>query len=118
MTRLAARSGRWASRPVVAGQVARRPTSCTSINNDTLVLVHARVLPTSSSKGVTDYIDADVGDPGKILQDAARTRDLTQPVALIMLGIAGNHGQRRRHRRGAFDRGPGSRLPYRPAATW
>jgi hypothetical protein len=38
----------------------------------------------------TDYIDADVNDPSKILHEAAGTLDFTQPVALMLLGILGN----------------------------
>jgi hypothetical protein len=60
------------------------------VDNDPLVLVHARALLTSSPEGVTDYIDADVHDPGKILQAAAQTLDFTQPIALMMLGILGH----------------------------
>ncbi|MEV6118356.1 SAM-dependent methyltransferase [Streptomyces sp. NPDC052109] len=57
------------------------------VDNDPIVLVHARSLLTSSPEGVTDYIDADVHDPEAILQRAAETLDLTRPVALMMLGI-------------------------------
>jgi len=60
------------------------------VDNDPMVLVHARALLTSTAEGVTDYIDADVRDPGKILQAAASTLDFTQPVALMLLGILGN----------------------------
>ncbi|WP_433306617.1 SAM-dependent methyltransferase [Actinoplanes sp. CA-030573] len=60
------------------------------VDNDPLVLVHARALLTSSREGVTDYVDADVHDPGKILRAAATTLDFAQPVALMMLGILGN----------------------------
>jgi S-adenosyl methyltransferase len=59
------------------------------VDNDPLVLVHARALLTSSPEGATDYIDADVRDPDTILREAARTLDFTQPIALIMLGILG-----------------------------
>ncbi|WP_225095147.1 SAM-dependent methyltransferase [Streptomyces sp. CoH27] len=57
------------------------------VDNDPVVLVHARSLLTSSPEGVTDYLDADVHDPDTILQRAADTLDLTRPVALMMLGI-------------------------------
>jgi hypothetical protein len=57
---------------------------------DPLVLVHARALLTSSPAGVTEYIDADVRDPDKVLRAAAKTLDFTQPIALMMLGILGN----------------------------
>jgi O-methyltransferase involved in polyketide biosynthesis len=60
------------------------------VDNDPLVLVHARALLTSTPEGATDYVDADVHDPDQILQAAARTLDFTQPVALMMLGILGN----------------------------
>jgi O-methyltransferase involved in polyketide biosynthesis len=57
------------------------------IDNDPLVLVHARALLTSTPQGVTDYVEADLHDPDKILQEAARTLDFTQPVALTLLGV-------------------------------
>jgi O-methyltransferase involved in polyketide biosynthesis len=60
------------------------------VDNDPLVLAHARALLTSSSQGVCDYVDADVRDPDTILAAAATTLDFTRPVALTMLGILGN----------------------------
>jgi hypothetical protein len=62
------------------------------VDNDPLVLVHARALLTSSPAGATDYLDADVHDPDTILRGAGRTLDFTQPVALMLLGILGNVG--------------------------
>jgi hypothetical protein len=59
------------------------------VDNDPLVLVHARALLTSDPEGATDYIDADVRDPDKILREAASTLDFTQPIALVMLGLLG-----------------------------
>ena len=56
-------------------------------DNDPLVLAHARALLTSSPEGVTDYIDADLRDPGKILQEAARTLDFSKPVAITLIAI-------------------------------
>jgi hypothetical protein len=60
------------------------------VDNDPLVLAHARALLTSSPAGATDYIDASVQDPERILHEAARTLDFSRPVALTMLGILGN----------------------------
>jgi len=60
------------------------------VDNDPLVLVHARALLTSSPQGVTSYVDADVRDPDRILHEAAQTLDFSEPVALMMLGILGN----------------------------
>ncbi|MTE19777.1 SAM-dependent methyltransferase [Streptomyces sp. TRM43335] len=59
------------------------------VDNDPLVLVHARALLTSSPEGACDYIDADVRDPDRILAEAARTLDLSRPVGLMLMGILG-----------------------------
>ena len=59
------------------------------VDNDPLVLVHARALLTSTPEGACDYIDADLRDTGTILDQAAKTLDFTRPVALMMLGIVG-----------------------------
>ncbi|AKZ60145.1 hypothetical protein SAM23877_7102 [Streptomyces ambofaciens ATCC 23877] len=59
------------------------------VDNDPLVLVHAQALLTSSDEGACAYIDADVRDPERILAEAAKTLDLSRPVALTMLGIMG-----------------------------
>jgi S-adenosyl methyltransferase len=56
-------------------------------DNDPLVLAHARALLTSSPEGATDYVDADLRDPGKILQEAARTLDFSKPVAITLIAI-------------------------------
>lgn len=58
-------------------------------DNDPMVLVHAQALLTSAPGGVTSYIEADVRDPDTILDEAVRTLDFSQPVALVMLGILG-----------------------------
>jgi S-adenosyl methyltransferase len=57
------------------------------VDNDPLVLTHARALLTSSPEGATAYIDADLHDPAAILAEAASTLDFTQPVALTLLGV-------------------------------
>ncbi|TDD63585.1 SAM-dependent methyltransferase [Actinomadura darangshiensis] len=60
------------------------------VDNDPLVLMHARALLTSTPEGVTSYVDADVRDPDLILAKAAETLDLDRPVALLLLGILGH----------------------------
>jgi O-methyltransferase involved in polyketide biosynthesis len=60
------------------------------VDNDPIVLAHARALLTSSPEGATAYIDADLRDPDKILQQAARTLDFTQPIAIMLMGILGH----------------------------
>jgi len=57
------------------------------VDNDPLVLVHARALLTSTPEGACDYIEADAREPDKILREAARTLDFSQPVALMLVGI-------------------------------
>jgi S-adenosyl methyltransferase len=59
------------------------------VDNDPLVLVHARGLLTSTAEGACDYMDADLRDTSRILDRAAGTLDFTRPVALMMLGILG-----------------------------
>jgi S-adenosyl methyltransferase len=60
------------------------------VDNDPIVLVHARALLTSSPQGVTAYVDADLRDPDTILQQAGRTLDFSQPVAIMLMGILGH----------------------------
>ncbi len=57
------------------------------VDNDPIVLVHARALLTSTPEGVTGYVDADLRDPDRILATAARTLDFEQPIALTLLTI-------------------------------
>jgi O-methyltransferase involved in polyketide biosynthesis len=57
------------------------------VDNDPLVLVHARALLIGTPEGATDYIEADVRDVDAILRAAAETLDFTRPVAIMLLGI-------------------------------
>ncbi|MBV9161692.1 MAG: SAM-dependent methyltransferase [Pseudonocardiales bacterium] len=60
------------------------------VDNDPLVLTHARALLNSSPEGACQYIDADLGEPDTILHTAARTLDFGHPVALMLNGILGH----------------------------
>lgn len=60
------------------------------VDNDPLVLAHARALLTSSREGIAEYVNADVHDPRTILAEAAKTLDFTKPIAVIMNGIMGH----------------------------
>jgi hypothetical protein len=60
------------------------------VDNDPLVLAHARALLTSSGEGATAHIDADARDPEAILAGAAETLDFSRPVALMLLGVLGH----------------------------
>ena len=57
------------------------------VDNDPIVLAHARALLTSDPDGVTDYVDADLRNTGAILTQAARTLDFGRPVAVMLVGI-------------------------------
>ena len=59
------------------------------VDNDPLVLAHARALLTSSPKGKTSYIDADLRAPSLILDDPDlhATLDLSKPVVLVLGAI-------------------------------
>jgi hypothetical protein len=57
------------------------------VDNDPVVLAHARALLTSTAEGATAYLDADLRDTSVILADAAATLDFTKPVALMLLII-------------------------------
>jgi hypothetical protein len=73
------------------------------VDNDPLVLAHARALLTTSPQGATDYIDADLRDADTILREAGRTLDFTQPVALFLMGILG-HIEDDKEAKGIIDR--------------
>jgi len=57
------------------------------VDNDPIVLAHARALLTSTPQGACAYLDADLKDTGKILQEAARTLDFSRPVAVMFIGV-------------------------------
>ena len=57
------------------------------VDNDPIVLAHARALLTSTPDGDTAYVDADLRDTAKVLEGAARTLDFSRPVAVMLLMI-------------------------------
>ncbi len=60
------------------------------VDNDPMVLAHARALLTSTREGATAYIHADLGEPDKIMAEAAKTLDFAKPIALILSGVLGH----------------------------
>jgi hypothetical protein len=62
------------------------------VDNDPIVLTHARALLTSSPPSSTDYIDADLDDPGSVLEIARKKLDFTRPVAIMLMNILGHIG--------------------------
>jgi S-adenosyl methyltransferase len=60
------------------------------VDNDPLVLVHARALLVNTTpEGVTAYVDADYHDPERIIADAANVLNLNLPVAVMFMGVLG-----------------------------
>ena len=57
------------------------------VDNDPIVLSHARALLTSTPGGACAYVDADLKDTAKILAEAAQTLDFSQPVAVLFVGV-------------------------------
>ena len=57
------------------------------VDNDPIVLTHARALLASHPAGSTDYIDADLRDPRRILDAAAGLLDFGRPAALMLMAI-------------------------------
>ena len=59
------------------------------VDNDPLVLVHARALLTSNPHGRTAYLHADLRDPQRILTDPAlaTTLDMAEPVAVLLIAV-------------------------------
>jgi hypothetical protein len=57
------------------------------VDNDPIVLAHARALLTSAPEGATAYIDADLRNTDEILREAAETLDFSKPIAVMLLCI-------------------------------
>jgi hypothetical protein len=57
------------------------------VDNDPIVLAHARALLTSETEGATAYLDEDVRDVGELVRAAAATLDFGQPVGVMLIGI-------------------------------
>ena len=74
-------------------EVAQRVAPASKIvyvDNDPLVLTHARALLASQPGGSIEYLDADIRNPEMILAAAAGLLDFSQPVALMLMGIMGH----------------------------
>jgi len=57
------------------------------VDNDPIVLSHARALLTSAPDGECAYLDADLREPGRVLGRAAQTLDFSRPVAVMLIAI-------------------------------
>jgi hypothetical protein len=68
-------------------QAAAPSSRIVYVDNDPIVLAHARALLTSSPEGATSYLEADLREPDVIIEAASRALDFHQPVALMLLGV-------------------------------
>jgi S-adenosyl methyltransferase len=61
------------------------------VDNDPLVLVHARaLLANTTPEGVTTYVDADIHEPDLIISDARNVLNFNQPIAIMFIGVLGH----------------------------
>ncbi|MFF8744613.1 SAM-dependent methyltransferase [Streptomyces californicus] len=60
------------------------------VDNDPIVLAHAEALLTSASEGSTAYVEADLSDVDAVVDEATRTLDLSEPVAVLLLSTLGH----------------------------
>jgi len=68
-------------------QAAAPESRVVYVDNDPIVLAHARALLTSSPQGATAYLDADIRDTDTILRGAAQVLDFSQPVAVMLVAV-------------------------------
>ncbi len=57
------------------------------VDNDPIVLAHAHALLDGSPDGAAAYIDGDLREPAVLLDRVAATLDLTQPTAVVVVGV-------------------------------
>ncbi|TYC07135.1 SAM-dependent methyltransferase [Micromonospora sp. WP24] len=62
------------------------------VDNDPMVLAHARALLVGAPEGQTKYLHADLRAPDAVLRQAAAHLDFTQPVAVLLFGVMGHIG--------------------------
>lgn len=71
-------------------QAAAPESAIVYVDNDPLIMAHARALLTSAPEGRTAYVHADLRAPDTILDAARKTLDFDRPVVISMLGVL-NH---------------------------
>ena len=57
------------------------------VDNDPVVIRHAEALLNSTPEGACDFVEADLRDPERIMAEAARTLDLSKPVAVMLVQV-------------------------------
>ena len=71
-------------------EVAQAAAPCSRIvyvDNDPIVLTHARALLTSGPEGATSYVDTDLRDTERVLAGAAEVLDFAGPVAVLLIAV-------------------------------
>jgi S-adenosyl methyltransferase len=68
-------------------QAAAPDSRVVYVDNDPIVLAHARALLTSHPEGDTRYVDSDLRDTGRVLAEAARTLDFSRPVGVMLIAV-------------------------------
>ncbi len=68
-------------------QAAAPQSRVVYVDNDPVVLGHARALLTSGPEGATGYLDADARDIGRILAEAAKLLDFSRPVGVMLVAV-------------------------------
>ncbi|MFD6949130.1 S-adenosyl methyltransferase [Nocardiopsis sp. TSRI0078] len=71
-------------------QAAAPESRVVYVDNDPMVLAHARTLLTSTPEGSTYYIDADLTQPDLLLDQARELLDFDRPIALTVMGTLGH----------------------------
>jgi hypothetical protein len=57
------------------------------VDNDPMVMAHARALLIGTPPSTVAYLEADLRDPERILRAASQALDFREPVALMMLWV-------------------------------
>ena len=57
------------------------------VDNDPLIMVHAKALLVGTAEGTVDYLEADIRDLDTILTAARRTLDFSRPIAVMLMGV-------------------------------
>ncbi|MCL7367825.1 MULTISPECIES: SAM-dependent methyltransferase [Streptomyces] len=68
-------------------QALRPEARIVYVDNDPIVLRHAEALLTSRPEGATDFLLADVRQPGTILERAREVLDFDRPIALSLIAL-------------------------------
>ena len=71
----------------ITAELGRGQCRIVHVENDPIVLAHARTLLNSSEAGGTEYLDADLRDTARILDRARQFLDFSRPMAVTLVAI-------------------------------